>query len=250
MGELSIDYFNRDHLLQPIKIRLAMGARRRMCERVIQLAKPNGDTSILDVGTTPDMKLPYNNFFERWYPHTSRLVACSIEDCSNLETLFAGLRFTRLEGRRLPFPDRQFDVALCFAVLEHVGARENQGLLLSELARVAHQFVVYTPYRYFPVEMHTFWPLVHWLPPKWHRAVWRTCGQPFWADEANLNLLSLRSLQAILPKNGTASVRLLKTLGWPSNIEIHWSANPGLIQGEPCVSEALRAPQARSCGTE
>lgn len=222
----SIDYFNRNHPLQPVKVRLAMQARKRMFDRVLELAKPDANTSVLDVGATPDLQLPYNNFFERWYPHTHRLVACSIEDCSDLEKHFAGLRFARLEGDRLPFQDREFGLATSFAVLEHVGSRENQRKFLLELARVADEFIAYTPYRYFPIEMHTFWPLAHWLPQKWHRSLWRACGQIFWAEESNLNLLSVRDLRLIVPENGIASIRLLKTLGWPSNIEIHWRANP------------------------
>jgi Methyltransferase domain len=220
----SIDYFNRDHPLQPVKVRLAMRARRRMFDRVLQLAKPDANTRVVDVGTTPDLKLPYNNFFERWYPYTNRLVACSIEDCSDLEKHFEGLRFSRLDGERLPFRDREFGLATNFAVLEHVGSRENQRKLLAELARVSDQFIAYTPYRYFLIEMHTFWPLAHWLPTSWHRSLWRACGQSFWAEESNLNLLSVADVRAILPDKGTASIRLLNTLGWPSNIEIHWRA--------------------------
>jgi len=222
MDKASIDYFNRNHPLQPVKVRLAMRARRRMYERVLKLAQPTRGASVLDVGTTPDLDLPYNNFFERWYPHTDRIVACSIEDCDHLEGYFPGLSFKRLETADLPFRDRQFDLALSFAVLEHVGSRESQKKLLSELARVSNQFIAYTPYRYFPIEMHTFWPLVHWFPAAWHRKLWRACGQAFWADEANLNLLSLRELRSVLPEGGTTRLRLLRTLGWPSNIEIYW----------------------------
>src|SRR5260370_734206 len=109
MDQESIDYFNRDHPLQPLKARLAIRARKRMFHRVLDLARPSETTSILDVGTTPDLRLPYNNFFERWYPHTDRLVACSVEDCSNLERHFPGLRFFPLDGERLPFYDGQFD---------------------------------------------------------------------------------------------------------------------------------------------
>ncbi len=222
MGDHAIDYFNRDHPLQPLKSRLALRARRRMYERVLALARPAATASILDVGITPDLALPYNNFFERWYPHTERVTGCSIEDGAHLERVFSGFKFVRLKDDRFPFADREFDLALSFAVLEHVGSKENQRLFLSELARISNQFIVYTPYRYFPVEMHTFWPLAHWLPRRWHRALWRRCGQAFWAEEANLNLLSVRELRAILPPGGAAAIHLVKTLGWPSNLEVHW----------------------------
>lgn len=217
-----VDYFNRSHVLHRAKAVVALRARRRMYERVIQLAKPSRESRILDVGTTPDVTIAYNNFFERWYPHTERLSACSIEDCSTLETHFPGLTFRLADGRRLPFDDQEFDLALSFAVLEHVGGLEEQRRLLSELARVASTFIAYTPYRYFPIEMHTLLPLTHWLPATVYRALWRRLGMRFWADEKNLNLLSVGTVRPLLPRTGHARIRLMRTLGWPSNIEIHW----------------------------
>ena len=45
----------------------------------------------------------------------------------------------------------------------------------------------------------------------------------FWAEESNLNLMGLRELEPLLPTFGRARVRLLRTFGVPSNIEIHWT---------------------------
>jgi hypothetical protein len=180
------------------------------------------DSRVLDVGVTPDMVTPYNNFFERWYPHLDRLTICSVEDCSNLEACFPGVTYRRIEGPSLPFRDGEFDVAVSFAVLEHVGSRAAQAQFLRELSRVAPQFVVYTPYRYFPIEMHTFVPVVHWLPDRIYRSVWRRLGLMFWADERNLNLLTLSAVKRLLPSGGSARVRLLWTCGWPSHLEVHW----------------------------
>jgi hypothetical protein len=137
-----------------------------------------------------------------------------------------GLRFRLIEGDRLPFGDREFDLAVSFAVLEHVGSTAHQRRFVAELARVAPAFVAYTPYRYFPVEMHTLLPLVHWLPTRWHRPLMRRLGLAFWAEESNLNLLSASEARALLPPSGSGAVRLLWTAGWPSNIELSWRATP------------------------
>jgi methyltransferase family protein len=218
-----IDYFNRAHTLHGVKAVVALRARRRMYARVLALTQPSRETRILDVGTTPDLTIPYNNFFERWYRFPERLTACSIEDCSVLEARFPGLTFRRSDGGALPFSDREFDLALSFAVLEHVGGREQQERFLAELARVSSAFIAYTPYRYFPVEMHTLLPFTHWLPVGAYRALWRRLGLHFWAEESNLNLLSIRTVRPLLPRFGNVTVRLLRTFGWPSNIEIFWT---------------------------
>ena len=63
----AIDYFNRGHALHGIKVAVALRARRRMFERVLDLAKPGRESRVLDVGVTPDLTIAYNNFFERWY---------------------------------------------------------------------------------------------------------------------------------------------------------------------------------------
>jgi len=220
------DYFNRRHPLHGLKARLATRARRRMYRRVLALARPDREARILDVGVTPDLGIAYSNFFERWYPYPGRLTVCSTEDCSALEHHFPGLRFRLIEGDRLPFKDREFDLAVSFAVLEHVGSTAHQRRFVAELARVAPAFVAYTPYRYFPVEMHTLLPLVHWLPTRWHRPLLRRLGLAFWAEESNLNLLSASEARALLPPFGSGAVRLLWTAGWPSNIELSWRATP------------------------
>jgi hypothetical protein len=187
---MGVDYFNRGHTLHRVKAAVALSARRRMYERVLRLVQPSPESRLLDVGTTPDVDIEYNNFFERWYPHRTRLTACSIENCTILERQFPGLTFRMTDGRTLPFLDQEFDIALSFAVLEHVGGFEQQRAFLREMARVSRQFVAFTPYRYFPIEMHTLLPLIHWLPTALHRRILRRVGMAFWADEKNLNLLS------------------------------------------------------------
>ena len=231
MSGAAIDYFNRSHLLHRVKEPVAWRARRRMYDRFVALTRPTAETKILDVGTTPDLDIPYNNFLERLYPHPSGITACSVEDCSNLERAFPGLSFRRIERRSLPAGDAEFDVAVSFAVLEHVGSREQQRAFLAEMARVSKCFLLYVPYRYFPVEMHTFVPFLHWLPAPWYRAVWRHIGLDFWADEANLNLMGVRELRPLLPAHGRTQVRLLRTLGVPSNIEVFWSGEAREIAG-------------------
>ena len=71
----------------------------------------------------------------------------------------------------MPFADGEFDIVFSNAVIEHVGGREQQRRFVEESLRVAQRAFVTTPNRWFPVEVHTRLPLVHWLPdPVAHRA--------------------------------------------------------------------------------
>jgi hypothetical protein len=135
------------------------------------------------------------------------------------------LSFRRIVDDRLPFADGEFDLAVSFAVLEHVGAEDRQRRFVAELARVSRSFILYTPYRYYPVEMHTFLPLTHWLPASSYRPLWRRMGLEFWADEKNLNLLSRRDVHRLLPPVGQSRVGWVWALGCPSNIEVYWRAD-------------------------
>jgi hypothetical protein len=85
----------------------------------------------------------------------------------------------------LPFADGWFDIVLCSSVLEHVTippqeiwhersgarfrrrARARQSTFARELARVGRGYFVQVPYRWFPVETHTWLPLVAYLPRSW-----------------------------------------------------------------------------------
>ena len=179
-------------------------------------------TSVIDVGVTPDDRLPESNFFEALYAYPHNVTATSIEDASNLERAFPGVRFVRTSGIALPFPDQSFDVAVSFAVLEHVGDRERQGQFLGELVRVARTVFITTPDRRFPVELHTFLPLVHWLPQPIHQRILRTLGMEFWAKTENLNLLNASELTALTRSVGVAtSLERHRLLGLSSNLLLH-----------------------------
>jgi hypothetical protein len=71
----------------------------------------------------------------------------------------------RADGRELPFADGEFDLGFSNAVVEHVaGGREGQRSFVHELCRVSRRVFVTTPNRWFPLEVHTLLPFVHWLP--------------------------------------------------------------------------------------
>jgi ubiquinone/menaquinone biosynthesis C-methylase UbiE len=201
--------------------RLAGYQRRRMYARFLAQCKPQPGDSIVDVGATSDRSYDHSNYLEAWYPHKSRITAVGVDDASFLEQLYPGMVYRKADGRALPFADRSFDFAHSSAVIEHVGSRENQAKLLSELWRVARKGIfVTTPNRWFPVEFHSVLPLVHWLPAPAFRAILRSYGLPSLAEEANLNLMSRNNLRTAAREAGLTNVQVCAARlgGWTSNL--------------------------------
>jgi len=207
-----------------ISAQIAMRQRRRMYDAFIALTKIGPSDTVLDVGATSDRDHEISNFFEALYPHKAQITAVGLDDAAFLEQLYPGLKFTRADARNLPFVDKAFDFVFSNAVIEHVGSSEQQLQFLRELLRVSRRGVfISTPNRWFPVEFHSVIPLVHWLPPNTFRRILRLSGNPFLADEQNLNLLSARKLAELAHHAGVANPRLLNVRlgGWPSNLILH-----------------------------
>jgi ubiquinone/menaquinone biosynthesis C-methylase UbiE len=170
--------------------------RRSLYDRFLSSVRPKPQDTILDVGATSDQVYDFSNYLEAWYPYKSRITAVGIDDAKFLEDLYPGITFLKADGRDLPFADETFDVVHSSAVLEHVGSRENQMQFIRELTRVARRAIfMTTPNRWFPVEVHTVLPFVHWLPAPWFRAFLRQLGHDVLSLEENLNLLTAADLR-------------------------------------------------------
>jgi SAM-dependent methyltransferase len=203
----------------PLASRLSLRARTRMFQLFMDEFQPGPQTRILDVGVTSDNSFPESNFFEQLYPYPGSIVAVGTEDGAHLAQQYPGLEYRHVRsGEPLPFRDREFDIVFSNAVIEHVGGRAAQAAFLREIARVARAFFVTTPNRWFPVEHHTAVPLLHYLPPRLHRAVLARTKFHYWASEDTLNILSARTLAALCPPGWTTEIRRVRTLGVISNL--------------------------------
>ena len=231
----AIDYFNLQSPLRGLATRVALHARRGIYARFVRLAGTEPRRRLLDLGVTPDTSLPDSNFLERWYPHCADITMASIEDCVALEVVFPGTRFVRIQpDRPLPFPDAYFDVGFSSAVLEHVGSAAQQCFSLQELLRTCRSVFLTTPDRAFPIEVHTFLPVVHWLPKRLHRQLLGRLGYAYWAAEANLNLLTRRELEQLVTAALRATDRAARwsisrhrLLGFSSNLILWIPAEAG-----------------------
>jgi len=192
--------------------------RKAMFDFFMRELRPAEHETVLDLGAT-SLTDPLENLFELYYPFPERITAAGIEDCAFLEKRHPGLKSVRLEpGKPLPFPDDAFDVGFCSAVIEHAGSRPAQARFLAELVRVTRRCFVTTPNRWYPVELHTRLPLLHWLPAPLFRAALSALGFAFYAKEENLNLLDAGELLALLPPVASARLSRQYFLGLPSNL--------------------------------
>ncbi|MCU0837876.1 MAG: class I SAM-dependent methyltransferase [Rhodospirillales bacterium] len=210
-------------LLKPSSLaaRIAGVMRRRMYECFMMTGGIRATDTILDVGVTSDRTYDSSNYLEAWYPQKNRLTAVGIDDAAFLTDAFPGIRFVRANGKFLPFADNSFDVVHSSAVIEHVGSRAEQARFTAELYRVARRMAcITTPNRWFPVEVHTSLPLVHWLPPRHFRKLLRNLKLTFFSDEANLNLLGYSELIDLCRplKPQRLVIERMRLAGWTSNL--------------------------------
>ncbi|HEY9783765.1 MAG TPA: class I SAM-dependent methyltransferase [Candidatus Obscuribacterales bacterium] len=203
--------------LLPLIERISDKMRRRMFDRFMLEFKPQSITSVVDIGVTSDSRID-SNFFEKLYPYSERVTAVGLEDASFLETQYPGLRFIKADGLELPFEDKSFDIAVSWAVIEHVGNRDNQRRFLKELCRVARRSCITTPNRWYPVEFHTVLPLLHWLPPELFRRALKMMGKDFFAREENLNLLGQKELLDLVNDDARCRIVQFYLFGMPSNL--------------------------------
>ena len=101
------------------------------------------------------------------------------------------------DGSYFPFADKEFDIAWSNAVIEHVGDYDKQVLFLSELIRTSKSIFITTPNRWFPIEVHTKLPFLHYLPKKYFDKVLGLIGKS-WASGDYMNLLSIPDIKKML----------------------------------------------------
>lgn len=188
--------------------KIAYTVRKKFFDLFIKLIQPNRHSAVLDAGVTSDLVNDGDNYFEKFYPWPDKITAIGIEDASYLEKKYPGLKFIQADATQLPFPDQFFDIVFSAAVAEHVGSFEKQKKFYHELLRVGRKVFITTPNRWFPFEAHTGWPLLHFLPKKLYRAILRALGLHYFADEANLNLLTTREIKSILANQ--LNVKIIK----------------------------------------
>ena len=114
------------------------------------------------------------------------------------------------------------DLVISNATIEHVGGVLNQKKMIENIIKLTKKnFVITTPNRFHPIEFHTKIPLIHWFPKSIYRKILKFLGLYFYANEENLNLLTVDELKKILNSQKIAyEIKFLKLFFFKSNIII------------------------------
>jgi len=119
------------------------------------------------------------------------------------------IRKVKGDATRLEFDDNSFDIAYSNSVIEHVGGWPEITAFAREIRRVAPQYYVQTPNKWFPLEVHFHMLFLHWLPFGIARHLVRYLSLFGWTmhpsqariDEKlrNINLLSEAQVKELFP---------------------------------------------------
>jgi SAM-dependent methyltransferase len=183
---------------------ISLRSRRRKLALFLELMRPGPTTRVLDVGVDEvslgdaggESGCTTHNFLEERYPWPERLTALGLHDGVRFRERYPRVNYVQGDACALPFADGAFDVVHSNAVVEHVGGRERQEAFVREALRVGRRVFLTTPNRWFPVEVHTRLPLVHWLPAPLANRAYDLAGKP-WAKENHL--LGPAELRALFP---------------------------------------------------
>lgn len=162
---------------------------------------PTKDSRVLDVGVEDGGSgdpgiFGAANFFEELYPWPENITAVALHEGERFRERYPDVAYVRADACALPFEDGSFGLYFSNAVIEHVGGRDRQRAFVAEALRVAERVFITTPNRWFPVEVHTGLPVVHWLPPVTADRLYERVGKP-WAKE--IRLLTPATFRALFP---------------------------------------------------
>jgi SAM-dependent methyltransferase len=178
---------------------ISLRSRRRKFALFMETMAPTAETTVLDVGVEDSAfgergRCATLNFFEELYPWPERITALGLHEGTRFRESYPSARYVQGDALNLPFADGEFDLVFSNAVIEHVGGREQQRRFVEESLRVARRAFITTPNRWFPVEVHTRLPLVHWLPDALAHRAYDLARKPWAKDNCLLGPGALRDL--------------------------------------------------------
>lgn len=178
--------------------------------------------SVLDIGSSSDKESVFSNIILKNLNFTSNIK--SITNRKIQSKLFKNILIKSIAKKFSKKIIKNFmsDLVLSSATIEHVGSYNNQKRMIENIGLLTNKiFFITTPYRFFPIEIHTKIPLLHFFPKKIFRKILNLFNYNFFSKEKNLNLLSINELKVIsrkLEKKFYLKIKFLKTFFFISNL--------------------------------
>jgi len=176
----------------------------------------------LDIGTTSDDKNASSNIVIKNIKNIDKFKSISDQIVNSdffHKSLNKSITEEFLENELYDFSS---DLVVSNATIEHVGNTLNQKKMLENIIKLTKKiFVITTPNKFYPIELHTKIPLIHWFPKSIYRKILKFLGLSFYADEKNLNLLSVNELKKMLDNHKIIyEIKFIKLFFFKSNIII------------------------------
>ena len=167
---------------------------------MIDLVKKNIKISqikdLLDIGTTEDSSAGSSNIFCKMLNKIKIHKSISNQKIKNKRFKFSLKKSITSKFTKEIINTFKSDLVVSSATIEHVGSLKNQIKKVSNMISLSKEYVVIsTPNRFYPIELHTKLPLLHWLPKKFFRKILILLNMKYFADEKNMNLLSKSDLK-------------------------------------------------------
>jgi hypothetical protein len=196
-------------LVHKIAYTISAFNRQRKFDLFTQLINPSQDTSILDVGFSDEEYSASDNFLEKHYPYPQKITALGIDRSVKFAKRYPQVKAVQYNGLTFPFTDKEFQVGWSNAVLEHVGGYEKQLHFLRELKRTCQRVFLTTPNWYYPIEIHTRLPLLHFLPKSLFDKILRKIKLG-WATGDYMNLLTYKKIKRLLSDAGIDNYKIVR----------------------------------------
>lgn len=199
---------------------LSRKSRRQKFELFAKLLAPRPEDSVLDIGVSGLVFLPYT--LEDFYPYLERIVGGGIEmdEVRSAKVLHPTIRCAAFSGCALPFADKSFDIVFSNAVIEHVLGEGMQERFAAEVMRVGRSWFVTTPNYWFPFESHYHLPFIQFMPRAAQRTYNRLLGTHIPRGQVQeLALLSARGLQRLFP---TSTIARMRVTFWPETLAAYF----------------------------
>ncbi|MCM8776660.1 MAG: class I SAM-dependent methyltransferase [Candidatus Omnitrophica bacterium] len=193
-----------------ISYKISAWNRNRKWKIFTTLFRIDENVKILDIGYQSIEYRDIDNYLEKHYPYPEKITALGIEEPTNLMKKYPKIKTIRYDGITFPFENKEFDIGWSNAVLEHVGDRNTQIHFLKEINRVCKSFFITTPNKFFPVEIHTKIPLLHFLlPERWFDIIIKLIGKS-WATGNYMRLCSKKELKKMLAEAGITGYKIIE----------------------------------------